>query len=212
MDVRPAMPADLVAVEGLLLHIFSPPPRSTRGGTAPDRRIAARVALRHALGRPVEGVLVAVDDQTLAGVLCVITRESAARPCLRWLPALRPLGLRGMVRTLLRAMRTYYRPAPHEAYLFAFAVAPAYRRHGIAERLLQAAEALARARDKTLAIVMVARGNVASLGLLRKHGYREVPLRCCRGRRFLRLEKPLLPPGTHVVARNERIAESCPRT
>jgi ribosomal protein S18 acetylase RimI-like enzyme len=157
-------------------------------------------------------LLVAVDGQTLVGVVSIITTDTAARPGLRWVPALRPLGLRGMVRALVRATRSYYRPAPHEAYFFAMAVAPAYRRRGIAERLLQAAEAQARAWDKTLASGFVARGNTASLGLLCKHGYHQVPLRCCRGRRLLRLEKALPPIGTLAADTNEKVSAPCQHT
>jgi ribosomal protein S18 acetylase RimI-like enzyme len=203
MDIRPATVANLEAVERLLVDTFSPRAGPHPGNIGPDRRIAARIALRQLNDRPVVGVLVAVDGQTLAGVASVITRDIAAWPGPLWLPALRPLGLRGMLRTLAWATRSYYRPAPHEAYLFAFAVAPAYRRHGIAGKLLQAAEAQARAWDKTLASAFVAHGNAASLGLLRKYGYREVPMPWYRGRRLLRLEKALPPSGIPAAATYE---------
>jgi ribosomal protein S18 acetylase RimI-like enzyme len=208
MEIRPATVADLEAVERLLLATFSPPARADPGGTTPDRRIAARIAL----GQPVAGLLVAVDGWALAGAVTVLTRDTAARPGLRWLPALRPLGLRSMVHTLVRAACSAYRPAPHEAYLCELAVAPAYRRRGIAQQLVRAAEAQARAWDKTLASAFVAPTNTASLGLLRKHGYHEVPAHWLRRHRPRRLEKSLAPAGTPVAATNERVFEAGLRT
>jgi ribosomal protein S18 acetylase RimI-like enzyme len=117
-----------------------------------------------------------------------------------------------MMHTLVRAATSYYRPAPHEAYLFALAVAPAYRRRGIATRLLRAAEAQARAWDKTLASAFVAPTNAASRGLLRKHGYREVPVHRWPGHRPRRLEKSLSPAATPAAATKERVSEACLRT
>jgi ribosomal protein S18 acetylase RimI-like enzyme len=205
MNIRPATVADLPLVEQLLLDTFLPPARLDPGGGAPNHRIATRIALRQLHDRPVVGLLVAVDGQRLAGVVSVITRDTVVRPGLRWVLARRPLGLRGMLRALVRAKRSYYRPTPHEAYLFTFAVAPAYRRRGIGERLLQAAEAQARAWGKTRASVFVARENAASLGFLRKYGYYEVPLPWYR-RRLLRLEKALPPPGIPWAATYEMVS------
>ena len=59
------------------------------------------------------------------------------------------------------------------AYLEWAAVAPAWRRRGVAERLLETAVDTARALGRTRAFTDIATGNEPSLRLAQKHGFAE---------------------------------------
>ncbi len=165
MVIEPAALGDLPAVERLLIATF----HGHLCPSAVERQARVRLALRPA---PPAGLIVARMEAALTGVVTVVTAETAGLPSPAWLPALRPLGLLGAARFLATALRTsLYRPRPDEAYLFGLAVAPAYRRRGIAARLLDAAEQHARALGKRRMIAHVARDNAASLALFRRRGY-----------------------------------------
>lgn len=192
MEIRAATLDDLEAVERLLIRTFSGQGRSVLGDMPEDRQVQVRLEMRRTAPDPTAGLLVAVDGPVVAGVVAMETAETAGLPGLATLRALRPLGLTGMARFFALSVATLYRPAPDEAYLLGMAVAPEYRRRGLAARLTQTAEEYARIRGKTTASLLVAPDNHASLELSRSCGYVEAPARSSLWRRMLPGHAPVV--------------------
>jgi ribosomal protein S18 acetylase RimI-like enzyme len=172
LEIRPARRSDLGAIDRLLGETFGQTAGSAFGGASLAAQRRLRRVLRRLDPRPTDGLLVATDGAAIAGVIALETDGTATPLRSAARPALRLLGPVGGLRFLLAAWVARYRPAPAEAYLSCLAVAPSYRRRGLGERLLAAAEREAWRRGKTLLSLLVARDNRASLALCQKLGFR----------------------------------------
>jgi GNAT superfamily N-acetyltransferase len=200
IKIRPAIQNDLEKVERLKIEIFSSQPHSVMGQLPLEIQVKVRLALLNATGNIPGQTVVAFDGTHLVGVVSFETLENLRLPKLKDFSILRPLGFWSILRLVFVTIISYYPSNLHEAYFHGLAVEPGYRRHGVAECLLIAAEQQALHMGKDLAVIMVSRENIASLKLVEKLGYREVVeqpnfLRTFffGAPKFIRLEKQIVP-------------------
>ncbi len=202
IEIRPGTVAEIEAIEELTLRSFPRIFQASLGNRPLEIQRPVLAGLRLAKRRPAEGILVAVNGPELVGVIMGSTREGSAGYEKSRLHALAPLGFAGSLRFLLVTMAIYsrYRPAPDEVYLYGLAVAPAYRRRGLARALVERAEEQGRQEGKALACCFAASTNSIMRTMLWKLGYLEKHVRRTPGRGLLmgepavvRLEKALTP-------------------
>lgn len=198
MNIRPATKADLETVERLKLQAPSLHTTAALNGTGLEAQLQTQLNLWRTGRRSLQTLLVATDDDRVIGAIALDTVETAVAPRLTDLPALRPLGFRRTLRFLFTWLYSYRPQSVAEAYLREVIVEPVYRQHGIAVHLTQEAERLAQRLGKTVSAVLIDRSNKPSLNLIRKLGYREVPIPWSPMDRLLghdshivRFEKPL---------------------
>lgn len=171
-EIRLATRDDLEAVEHLRIEIFS----SSLGQIPVDVQINVRRSLYEATDRLPEQTSVAFDGPDLIGATSFEIVENLKFPRLKDFSIFRPLGLRGALRLLFSATRSYYPSHPDEAYFYGTAIQPAYRGRGLAVRLRTVAEQQAIHMKKNLAVGLIARDNTSSLKLAKKLGFHEVPV------------------------------------
>ncbi len=203
IEFRPGRPEDIEVVEELILRTFTSTFRPALGNIPLETQVRVQSSLRRARSKPMEEVIVALEGPTLVGVIMGKTAATSDRGQFSTLlRALSPLGILGTLRYLLVNLTTYthYKPAPGELYSYGMAIAPAYRRRGIARALLQQVDEKARRAGKTMVCGFVVAQNTASRTLCQKVGYHEVsvqnkPLRgwVLGEPEVIRVEKPLSP-------------------
>jgi ribosomal protein S18 acetylase RimI-like enzyme len=200
IEIRPAAWNDLDAAERLKIKIFSSQPNSAMGQLPLEVQVKVRLALLQATGNIPGQTIVALDGTHLVGVTSFEVAENLKLPKLKDFMILRPLGFWSILRMLFVATVSYHPNNPREAYFHGLAVEPGYRRHGVAERLLLAAEQQALLIGKNLAVSIVSRANIASLKLVKKLGYCEMVEQPNFLRtfllgvpKFIRLEKQIVP-------------------
>ncbi len=155
---------------------------------------------RRAHATPTEGIFVAEDAGRIIGTLFVDRSEAASvgwwrtfrlmRKHLSWWKAIE------MTVILRQASLPIGR---EEIYISGVAIDSTYRRSGVAQQLVSAAEAYARHQRKRVSTVLIEPTNQASLNLFQKSGYQlygsYVPLLgrlLLRRSRSLRLQKELV--------------------
>ncbi len=172
--IRPATATDIPALERLMLANF---PHLFTGtmGNAPDAvKLQVLIALRHARRDPVGGHFVATaPDGAVVAMLAYETHAMTGGTTGGRLAALRPLGWGGMVRFIGVAQLAFIHQSPDadEVYIRNGAVDSAYRRHGLALRLLQTIEAETAAQGYRQWVGWVASTNAASAAMMSKNGY-----------------------------------------
>jgi len=174
-SVRAAQPADSRAIAELMVACF-PREFSLLFGR---RREAAVAVVEQVVG--LEGVggaqaLVAQDSGSVIGMLLLeceqrarITKSRAAM----WQLARDQVGLGHLPRLLLGLALLSHQVKAGEAYISALGVASSARRRGWATRLLQEAEAWARARGMTCLGLHVNSDNVGARSLYQRLGFEE---------------------------------------
>lgn len=172
MEIRPATLADLETLERLRLQTFSVTDTSTLRHVPQEVQLEVRLNMWRLTQNVLKGLLVAWDGAQLVGTVAVGTTDTTLRFAWPQLAVLRRLGLWPMLRYLGVWTLTHYEPAPDEAYLYGIVVDPTYRRHGMAAKLMAAAEAQARSWGKQLATGFIERNNTPSLQMAQKLGYR----------------------------------------
>ena len=176
--VRVAGPEDDPAIAGLVVEGFLDKFRPVFGGRM-DRSLRVMekwVTLEHASGGVTSLVTEGYSSAELAASVGVRTAPSREDVLARglWRSLTRNLGLPRAVwaTTLLSYPRYSYTAS--EAYVERLVVAPAYRRQGIARRLLLSAEELARDAGKKTVGLHVSGNNLSALRLYEAEGYKEV--------------------------------------
>jgi GNAT superfamily N-acetyltransferase len=134
------------------------------------------VGLEHASGGVTSLVIEGYTATELAGSVGVRTAESREDVLAHglWRTLSRNLGFPHAVwaTTLLSYPR--YSSTSSEAYVERLVVAPAFRRHGMARRLLSAAEDLSRGSGKKTVGLHVSANNLPALRLYEDEGYEEI--------------------------------------
>jgi GNAT superfamily N-acetyltransferase len=134
------------------------------------------VGLEHASGGVTSLVIEGYTATELAGSVGVRTAESREDVLAHglWRTLSRNLGFPHAVwaTTLLSYPR--YSSTSSEAYVERLVVAPAFRRHGMARRLLSAAEDLSRDSGKKTVGLHVSANNLPALRLYEDEGYEEI--------------------------------------
>ena len=134
------------------------------------------IGLEHASGGVTSLVIEGYTATELAGSVCVRMAESREDVLARglWRNLNRNLGFARAVwaTTLLSYPR--YSSTSSEAYVERLVVSPAFRRHGMARRLLSAAEDLARDSGKETVGLHVSANNLPALRLYENEGYEEI--------------------------------------
>jgi GNAT superfamily N-acetyltransferase len=134
------------------------------------------VGLEHASGGVTSLVIEGYTATELAGSVGVRTAESREDVLAHglWRTLSRNLGFPHAVwaTTLLSYPR--YSSTSSEAYVERLVVAPAFRRHGMARRLLSAAEDLSRDSGKQTVGLHVSANNLPALRLYEDEGYEEI--------------------------------------
>src|SRR5918992_5406590 len=176
--VRLAEPEEDSAIAALVVEGFLDKFRSIYG-TRMDRSVKIMekwVGLEHASGGVTSLVIEGFTATELAGSVGVRTAESREDVLAHglWRTLSRNLGFPHALwaTTLLSYPR--YSSTSSEAYVERLVVAPAFRRHGMARRLLSAAEDLARDSGKETIGLHVSANNLPALRLYENEGYEEV--------------------------------------
>ena len=176
--VRLAEPEEDSAIAALVVEGFLDKFRPIFGSRM-DRSVKIMekwIGLEHASGGVTSLVIEGYTATELAGSVGVRTVESRDDVLARglWRNLSRNLGFPRAVwaTTLLSYPR--YSSSPSEAYVERLVVSPAFRRHGMARRLLSAAEDLARESGKKTIGLHVSANNLPALRLYEDEGYEEV--------------------------------------
>ncbi len=176
--VRLAEPEEDSAIAALVVEGFLDKFRSIYGRRM-DRSLKIMekwISLEHASGGVTSLVIEGYSATELAGSVGVRTAESREDVFARglWRIFTRNLGFARTVwaSTLLSYPR--YSSPSSEAYVERLVVSPAFRRQGMARRLLSAAEDLARDSGKTTIGLHVSANNLPALRLYENEGYEEV--------------------------------------
>ena len=179
IEIRPTTQTDIEAAETLILQAFSNTFRPVFGNRSLETQVQVHVALRRTRSQPTDGIMVAMENDTLVGVNLWKTAEMGTRYRAGLLRALSPLGPLGILRFLLVNLTVYwrYKPAPKEAYLCGLAVTPTHRHQGIGLALMQRVEKVAQEGGKSFISGFAASQNLAFRALVQKLGYREVWIR-----------------------------------
>jgi ribosomal protein S18 acetylase RimI-like enzyme len=176
--VRLAGPDDDPAIAALVVEGFLDKFRPVFGRRM-DRSVKIMekwIKLEHASGGVTSLVIEGYSMGELAGSVGVRTAESREDILARglWRTLSRNLGLpRALWATTLLSYPRYS-PASSEAYIERLVVSPDLRRHGMARRLLAAAEGLAREGGKRSVGLHVSSNNLPALRLYENQGYEEV--------------------------------------
>ena len=176
--VRLAEPEEDAAIATLVVEGFLDKFRPIFGRRM-DRSVKIMekwVGLEHASGGVTSLVIEGFTATELAGSVGVRTAESREDVLAHglWRTLSRNLGFPHALwaTTLLSYPR--YSSTSSEAYVERLVVAPAFRRHGMARRLLSAAEDLARDSGKKTVGLHVSATNVPALRLYEDEGYEEI--------------------------------------
>jgi predicted GNAT family acetyltransferase len=176
--VRLAEPEEDAAIATLVVEGFLDKFRPIFGRRM-DRSVKIMekwVGLEHASGGVTSLVIEGFTATELAGSVGVRTAESREDVLAHglWRTLSRNLGFPHALwaTTLLSYPR--YSSTSSEAYVERLVVAPAFRRHGMARRLLSAAEDLARDSGKRTVGLHVSATNVPALRLYEDEGYEEI--------------------------------------
>ncbi len=176
--VRFAGPDDDPAIAALVVEGFLDKFRPVFGGRMDSslRVMEKWIRLEHASGGVTSLVVEGYATAELAAGVGVRTSASREDVLARdlWSSLTRNLGFLRAVwaATLLSYPR--YSSVPSEAYVERLVVSPAFRRQGMARRLLVAAEDLARDTGKKTVGLHVSGNNLAALRLYEAEGYVEV--------------------------------------
>ena len=176
--VRLAEPEEDSAIAALVVEGFLDKFRPIFGRRM-DRsvRIMERwIGLEHASGGVTSLVIEGYTSTELAGSVGVRTLDSRDEVLARglWHNLNRNLGFpRALWASTLLSYPRYSSPSS-EAYVERLVVSPAFRRHGMARRLLSAAEDLARDSGKETIGLHVSANNLPALRLYENEGYEEV--------------------------------------
>ena len=175
--VRFAVPDDDPAIAALVVESFLDKFRPVFGGRM-DRSLKVMekwVSLEHASGGVTSLVVEGYSATELAASVGVRTAPSRDDVLARglWRALQRNLGLAraAWATTLLSYPR--YTHTPSEAYVERLVVSPAFRRQGMARRLLAAAENFARDASKETVGLHVSGNNLPALRLYEAEGYVE---------------------------------------
>jgi GNAT superfamily N-acetyltransferase len=176
--VRLAEPEEDAAIATLVVEGFLDKFRPIFGRRM-DRSVKIMekwVGLEHASGGVTSLVIEGYTATELAGSVGVRTAESREDVLAHglWRTLSRNLGFPHAVwaTTLLSYPR--YSSTSSEAYVERLVVAPAFRRHGMARRLLSAAEDLSRDSGKKTVGLHVSANNLPALRLYEDEGYEEI--------------------------------------
>ena len=176
--VRLAEPEEDSAIAALVVEGFLDKFRSIYGRRM-DRSLKIMekwIGLEHASGGVTSLVIEGYSATELAGSVGVRTVESREDVFARglWRIFTRNLGFpRAVWASTLLSYPRYSSPSS-EAYVERLVVSPAFRRQGMARRLLSAAEDLARDSGKETIGLHVSANNLPALRLYEKEGYEEV--------------------------------------
>ena len=176
--VRPAKPRDDTAIAALVVEGFLDKFRPVFGGRM-DRSLKVMekwVSLEHASGGVTSLVVEGYSPLELAASVGVRTTRSRDDILARglWRALTSNLGLpRAFWATTLLSYPRYSHTSS-EAYVERLVVSPAFRRQGMARRLLTAAEDLARDAGKETVGLHVSGNNLSALRLYEAEGYVEV--------------------------------------
>lgn len=172
---RPAVEADIVAIERLVLHNF-PHLMHALMGSRPDYiKHKVLIGLRQTRLHPIANVFVATNEaEKPIGVVAYDTRDSVTGFNKGRLAALKPLGIMGMLRFLLMARYAFYKymPVDEDVYMRTLAIDRTYRRQGVGCQLWQYAENAAQSTGYRKATVLIASKNKAALSLAEQMNYR----------------------------------------
>lgn len=204
IDIRPATKEELETAELLRAKMFQKGEDSAAKRAAIARQIKVRLKIGELVGEPPGHTLIAWDNDKAVGVMYVEMKEhSNPVPGLAGLWALRPLGIVGIVRYLMLALLAYRARHPDEAYLHSLAILPAYRKRGIATRLLHAIEKIAVDLGKTKISSLTANDNIVVQHMVNNLGFHNVAMprswwrRALLGKaKFMYFEKNLRPAPT----------------
>ena len=176
--VRLAEPEEDSAIAALVVEGFLDKFRSIYGRRM-DRSLKIMekwIGLEHASGGVTSLVIEGYSATELAGSVGVRTAESREDVFAHslWRIFTRNLGfLRAVFASTLLSYPRYSSPSS-EAYVERLVVSPAFRRQGMARRLLSAAEDLARDSGKETISLHVSANNLPALRLYENEGYEEV--------------------------------------
>ncbi len=176
--VRLAEPEEDSAIAALVVEGFLDKFRSIYGRRM-DRSLKIMekwIGLEHAAGGVTSLVIEGYSATELAGSVGVRTVESRDDVLARglWHNLNRNLGFpRALWASTLLSYPRYSSPSS-EAYVERLVVSPAFRRQGMAQRLLAAAEDLARDSGKETIGLHVSANNLPALRLYENEGYEEV--------------------------------------
>jgi ribosomal protein S18 acetylase RimI-like enzyme len=179
LTVRAARPQDDAA--GLLYESARPYYDAYAGDEARARALLAAVYPRTGHAASFEVCLLAEADGALAGVLAGYPVRDGDRLARRFValtaPRLPPWRWPGLVRHLRAAERVSPRPPAGAWYVDALAVAPGWRRRGVAGRLLAEAEATADRAGLRGVAVDTGLANAPARALYEGYGFREREVR-----------------------------------
>ena len=176
--VRLAEPEEDSAIAALVVEGFLDKFRPIFGRRM-DRSVKIMekwIGLEHASGGVMSLVIEGYTATELAGSVGVRTVEARDDVLARglWRNLSRNLGFaRAVWASTLLSYPRYSSPSS-EAYVERLVVSPAFRRHGMARRLLSAAEDLARGAGKKTIGLHVSANNLPALRLYENEGYEEI--------------------------------------
>ncbi len=187
MEICVATERDLDAVDQLLVQTRWHQDQSAFGSLGQSTELLVRRRLRRALPRTAAGILLALDNHEIVGLVGVNVAPTAVLPLgAMWVLA-RTAGVHAAGRFAIESLRQY-RPRRTEAYVLGLSVAASHRRRGIATQLVAAAEGYASGLGKLLAVSFIARDNVGSLAVWASCGWSLEPN---SGARYIRATKCL---------------------